>query len=320
MNPITPLLSWAPHNLHSTTTHGPFEILGDDGLFRSTVREPASVFNPHHFSTTLVRVEKDSPRRKPRPTAPRIKQQSWTEAEDSALFLSPNGRLPNKHATACTRRLKYLKAEEAYRIDHHEDFKYFSKLPLELQIKIWKIAAWEPRVVELHSTSLLVNYTPTPLEDKETGSDSPLFHGLPPLRALAFRSQTLNPPLLSTCTESRRIALRRNYTRSHLQHNLVPDPPFFDLLCDTMFISSKNMWRWFMSGHMGKSERKTNYPYRFPFDDAGVDLRTNLRSLALDAGFFLGKPCKNDDGSVSFFPIYEIAGYYRSLVINLLKR
>jgi hypothetical protein len=115
--------------------------------------------------------------------------------------------------------------------EQYSQFTLFPKLPPEVRARIWYFAVQSPRVVEVLEARVIVfiiNY-PTPLRSKPRPRSHEMTH---------FRSKTSDPPLLSTCHESRQMALRLGYKKSDLANEYCPDAVYFECSCDTMYLTS----------------------------------------------------------------------------------
>ncbi|KAH8678833.1 hypothetical protein BGZ60DRAFT_428655 [Tricladium varicosporioides] len=273
----------------------------------STFKRP--VFNCYNYQFICTKRNKaDQKKNIQRPQAPRITVRNWNEIQDLWLLASPKGLISGKTQAACTIRLKALKAEEILRLATFQSFTVFKKLPPELRNRIWEFAAWEPRVVEMHQMVLDIDYRYIISPNAEAH-----------VQARHFRSRSLDPPLLSTCKESRAAALYRGYKRTELAHELVSDSVYFETRRDILFFSSKSLHCWLMAGD---PQLRQKYSRRISNDFmdnhyATLELQGHLRTLAVDASFFLGKPSKDPDGNDS---IYLKQGPKISRSVNIAER
>jgi hypothetical protein len=85
-------------------------------------------------------------------------------------------------------------------------------------------------VVEAHETDFFVFITdrPSPLRSTRLKMHEVVY----------FRSKTSDPPLLSTCHESRQIALTLGYKKTDLANEYCADAVYFECSCDTMYLTS----------------------------------------------------------------------------------
>ncbi|KAH6676417.1 hypothetical protein B0J14DRAFT_560717 [Halenospora varia] len=274
----------------------------------STFKRP--IFNSDNYRFICTRRQNKADQKKTikRPAAPRVLPKNWNEIQDLWLLASPDGRLPGRTRAACTIRMKALRSDETSRLSSFQSFTIFKKLPPELRNRIWEFAAWEPRIVEIHQMVLAIDYRRVISPESDAYA-----------RARHFRSRSLDPPLLSTCKESRVAALYRGYKRSELAHEFVPDSVYFETRQDTMFFSSKSLHGWLMAGdpqlHRKYSRRMTNDYMDNHY--ATLELQGRLRTLAVDASFFLGKPSKDAEGGDS---IYLKRGPTTSWSVNIAER
>lgn len=117
-----------------------------------------------------------------------------------------------------------------------------------------------------------------------------------------FRSRTFDPPLLSTCALSRSVALKSRFcSKRDLSHAVFNDGVYFTVSHDTAFLSAKTIEQWFIKASRTFYRKKWNVQERlcFPTTYPGPKLRCELRTLALDASFFLarGGPCVKSNGA-----------------------
>lgn len=252
--------------------------------------------DPHGYTdyhrVTKVTLQKSTRHTPVRPVAPRLPDIKWTEFDDNALLASPSLVITGKTKVACTRRLTQLRREAAERERAYESFTFFPKLPFELQMMIWELAAAEPRVVEVHSVSLSAEMEPTHHPNWSS----------PTVVCPHFRSRTFDPPLLSTCALSRSVALNsRFFSKRDLSHALLNDGVYLALKHDIAFLSATTMEQWFVkaSRTFYRRSRQLQERVAFPALHPGPSLKNELRTLAIDAGFFLarGGPCVDANGA-----------------------
>lgn len=152
-------------------------------------------------------------------------------------------------------------------------FSKFSELPFELRTQIWQYAAAQPRLVEVHEVEVEVTFKGPPHRDDP--QDHALLGGWPRKETLThYRSKTLDPFLLSTCHESRKVALPVH--KKTLRIRILKGAVYLDYKHDTisMHIFPEMLgWRY-----------TTTFSDFYGFRHRIVN---SLRSVAFDARHFL---------------------------------
>jgi len=184
-------------------------------------------------------------------------------------------------------------------------FTPFPLLPLELQRNIWHYAVLSPRIVEIHEEDVYI-----PTTERQRNQAMP-----PPLCSTAhhFGSKTAHPPLLQTCQESRKVALKTKYRNRDLGSISCMKPVYFEFEIDTAFLSQETLKIW-ESSWLRKRDRYNNTP-RFPrWSAAAHGMRQNLRSLAFGAEMLTDQEI-TEEGSRMVPSVYSC----RNIVGNLFQ-
>ena len=127
---------------------------------------------------------------------PATNNQVYTESTQS---LQPHLTNPNPSTLATT------PAEDKPRVGFH----FFSKLPTELQLKVWKFALPAPRIVQLRLVANPKEQTQYPLsKQRQSSSDTPDKVPSQKRQSHYYIQADINlSPLLATCKRSRQIML-----------------------------------------------------------------------------------------------------------------
>jgi hypothetical protein len=112
-------------------------------------------------------------------------------------------------------------------------FTVFKRLPLEMQVKIWKFALPEGKIVTINKQFVLSgtvpNRIPLPVEDKASGLNIDLGF------QVTVKSRVYFPPMLHACHISRAVTLK---TLSQVFAAQLGNPIFFNFKKDILHLNS----------------------------------------------------------------------------------
>lgn len=112
-------------------------------------------------------------------------------------------------------------------------FPQFSELPFELRTQIWQYAVAQPRIVEIHKVVVKITL-------QEPTRNPPFPWDWPPKDIIRhYRSKTRDPPLLSTCHESREIAVP--IYKKVLSVRVMNGGIYIDFKHDTIFLTPETL-------------------------------------------------------------------------------
>jgi hypothetical protein len=127
-------------------------------------------------------------------------------------------------------------------------FKLFSKLPTELRVKIWNYALHNPRIIQL------------------------CFHTTDPQGYLLSLRHRRIPPLLQTCSESRRLALEL-YPDLLFEHPDTSCQTYMNVDLDTIYFGSAN--------------RPLHFEWLYDIFARGLSINfEGIRHIAFDVGWW----------------------------------